>query len=240
MMDLFRISRRQAIVTAILFLVALLLFLPMRTALSLADSDRIGLSARDVRGSIWQGRIDSLAIGRLHLGSLRAGLSPLHLLAGTARIDLERPSTAGDHAEGALLFGLGGRGVADFTGNLSLGTLVAPLPINMLEMHDVGFRFSGETCVSAEGQVRARLSVTVPGMNLAQGLSGTPRCDGRAVLFPLVSQSGMEKLNLRLFGDGEFSAEMLAAVTDPDLGQTLARAGFAQSGDGFRLAVERR
>src|SRR3546814_11107052 len=75
-------------------------------------------------------------------------------------------------------------------------------------MEDVSIRFSGDHCGHAEGRVRAHVAGQVAGLNLSQGLSGFATCDGETVLLPLVSPSGMEKMTVRLWLSGRYTAEL--------------------------------
>src|SRR3546814_1409978 len=75
----------------------------------------------------------------------------------------------------------------------------------------------------------------VAGLNLSQGLSGFATCDGETVLLPLVSQSGMEKMTVRLWLSGRYTAEMRVELADPALRseehtselQSLMRSSYA-------------
>ena len=90
----------------------------------------------------------------------------------------------------------------------------------------------------AEGRVRAQMAGQFPGLNLTQGLSGVASCDGEALLLPLVSQSGLEKVNLRIWRSGRYVAEMRVETADAVLGDALAKAGFAGTGGARELKVE--
>lgn len=230
-------TRWRLILLAVLLL-ALLVFLPMRVALGLAGLERLGLSARDIRGTVWSGRIDQLMAGDMAMGTVRAGLSPIALLTGRARFDVERSRGQADDIKGALTFGFGRIGIDDVTGAIPLGRTFAPLPISGLAMDDVTGWYAGDRCGHAEGRVRARLSGYVPGLNLSQGLSGVIACDGDALLVPLVSQSGMEKLTLRIWRSGRYTAEMRVETADPTLSTALGQAGFSPSGNAQLLKVE--
>lgn len=231
-------SRRARIGLLVLLLAALLLLLPMRMVFSMLDLDRYGLAARSIHGSIWWARIEQLTIGDVPVGTVRASLSPVQLFVGRARLDIWRRDGLPDDLAGAISVGPGRIGIDDVTGTLPLGAAMAPLPISSVEMIDVSARFLGGSCGHAEGQVRARIAGGIDGLNLSQGLSGTPRCDGDAILLPLVSQSGLEKLNLRISASGRYAVEMLVGTTDPLLAQKLAVAGFTAAGDSFVLRVE--
>ncbi|QGP78459.1 type II secretion system protein N [Sphingobium sp. CAP-1] len=232
------LSRRMRIVLALALLVGLLIFLPMRVALGLAGLERIGVAARAVRGTVWSGRIDQLMLGNMPLGSVRAGLSPVSLLMGRARFDIARTKGLPDDVKGALTVGFGRIGVDDVTGSVPLGRTFAPLPVGSLILEEVSAHFSGERCGHAEGRVRARMAGQFPGLNLSQGLSGTIACDGDALLLPLVSQSGLEKVTLRIWRSGRYVAEMRVETADPTLAATLGQAGFAGIGNAQLLKVE--
>ena len=123
------LSRRMRIILLLIVLLGLLLFLPMRVALGLSGLERLGVAARDVRGTVWSGRIDQLMLGDMPMGSVRAGLSPLALLTGRARFNIARTKGLADDISGALTVGFGRIGVDDVTGAVPLGRTFAPLPI---------------------------------------------------------------------------------------------------------------
>ncbi|BAV64020.1 type II secretion system protein N [Sphingobium cloacae] len=232
------LSRRTRIALILTFAVGLLLFLPLRMALGMAGLERFGMAARDVRGTVWSGRIDRLMLGDVSLGSVHAALSPVPLLVGRARFDLWRKAGGPDDIEGAVTAGFGRIGVDDLSGSVPLGRAFAPLPVGNFVLEDVSATFAGTLCGHAEGRVRAHMAAQMPGLNLAQGLSGEARCDGEALLLPLVSQSGMEKIDLRIWRSGRYVAEMRVETADPTLAATLAGAGFAEAGGARVLKVE--
>ena len=57
------------------------------------------------------------------------------------------------------------------------------------------------------------------------------------MLLPLASQSGMESLELRLFGDGRYQGKMLIRSTDATLRDRYGAAGFAVTAAGYALTV---
>lgn len=121
------LSRRMRILLILVLLLGLLLFLPMRVALGLAGLERLGVAARDVRGTVWSGGIDQLMLGNMPLGSVRAGLSPISLLMGRARFDVARTNGLPDDIRGAITVGIGRIGIDDVTGAVPLGRTFAPL-----------------------------------------------------------------------------------------------------------------
>ncbi len=233
-----KLSLRMRLVLAGVFALGILLFLPMRIALGIAGLERMGVAAREVRGTIWSGGIDRLMLGTTSLGSVHAALSPIALLTARARFDIWRRNGAVDDVAGAMTVGFGRIGVDDVTGVAPLGRTFAPLPVSSFVMNDVTAWFAGDRCGHAEGRVRAQMAAQLPGLNLTQGLSGDARCDGDALLLPLVSQSGMEKVNLRIWRSGRYVAEMRVETADPTLADLLAKNGFAQAGNARVLKVE--
>ena len=230
-------SRRTRIGIVLLFVLGLILFMPMRIALGLSGLERLGVAAREVRGTLWSGRMDELMLGTMPVGTVNAALSPVQLLMGRARFDIWRRQGA-DDLSGALTVGFGRVGIDDVTGTVPLGRSFAPLPIASLAMEDVTAYFTGDRCGHAEGRVRAQMAGQFPGLNLTQGLSGVASCDGEALLLPLVSQSGLEKINLRIWRSGRYVAEMRVETADAALGDALAKAGFAGTGGARVLTVK--
>jgi general secretion pathway protein N len=232
------LSRRARVALIAIFTLALLVLFPLRLALGMLPAERFGISARGVAGSIWWGRIDRLIVGEVPVGNVHAALSPVQLPLATARLDLGRKLGQPDDISGALVAGPGRLGVDDVTGALALGSALAPLPIGAVSMQGAGVRFASGACVQAEGQVKADVVGRIAGLNLSQGLSGTAQCDGRDLLLPLASQSGMEKMALRISGDGRYSARMLVSTNDASTVEALRNAGFTQAGDGYALLID--
>jgi general secretion pathway protein N len=122
----------------------------------------------------------------------------------------------------------GDRGVDGLTGKVSLGASLAGVPLDTLRLNGVGARFNGDgRCVSAGGTVQLALALPVPGLDLANGLSGPLTCrDGRAQA-QLASQSGMERLTVDVDGSGAWKARLaIASGDDPALAALLRAAGF--------------
>jgi general secretion pathway protein N len=57
-------------------------------------------------------------------------------------------------------------------------------------------------------------------------LTGEVRCAGDSVELPLASQSGMERLNVRIASSGKLQATMHVRATDPLLVAGLSANGF--------------
>lgn len=234
------LSRRARTGLALFAVFAALIFFPLRLALDIAGTGA-SASARQVRGAVWRGRIDGLALGPVALGDMYAAVSPVQLLAGRVRLDLWRDDPQGaDPLRGAWTAGFNQRGIDDVTGAVPVGGAFAPLPLSALEFDDVTVHFAGDSCARAQGRVRARLEGQFGGLSLSQGLSGEAICDGVAVLFPLVSQTGLEKLSLRVWRDGRFTAQIAVRDEDDANGTALAAAGLTKRGADYVLTLEGR
>jgi len=234
-------SRRIRAGLLLFALAVAIIFFPLRLALNLSGADD-AIAARQVRGSVWSGRIDDLTLGGargLNLGTVQASVSPVQLVVGRMRLDLWREQGAADDIAGAWTLGFNQRGIDDVTGSIATADLFAPLPLNALELEDVTVHFAGETCSRAEGRVRARVSGQYAGLSLSQGLSGVATCDGKAVLLPLVSQTGMERLSLRIRRDGHYSAQLaIKSGEDSQSAAALAALGMTRNGDAYVLTLE--
>lgn len=218
------------IVFGSLLLVALVLFMPLGFALTALGAGKTGLAARKAQGTIWSGRLVDARLGQVALGDAEVGLYPFPLLTGRARAWLRGPV-----GHGALVMETGRRGFDDARVRLSTPGLFGPVPLAGIELDSVSAAFRGNRCEKAGGRVRATFAGEVAGLSLAQGLSGLSRCEGGVLLLPLVSQSTMERLNLRIAGDGSYRAEFIVRSTDPVLNGKLIGSGFSTMQSGYVL-----
>ncbi len=231
-------SRRTRFAILLFALFALIAVLPLRAVAGMLRLNEMGVAARSLRGPVWWGGADELQIGGVRLGTVDVFLSPVQLLVGRARMDIRRQIGQPDDIAGAVSLGWGTRGIDDVTGTLPLAAALAPLPVSSVMLEDVSARFSGDTCVHAEGRVRARMMAVINGLSLANGLSGEARCDGDAVELPLVSQSGMERLVVRITAGGRLQATMHVRVNDPLISAGLAASGFRMIGGEQVLRID--
>jgi general secretion pathway protein N len=188
-----------------LFFLGALLFslfalLPLRFALGWLGFADQGLTAREASGSVWLGALAEARFGTVPLGDVATRLRLLPLLVGRTRLDLEQ---ADDGLRGAVTLSRHGFGIDDVTGTVE-GPVLAELPPPTLDLADVSFRFADGLCAHAEGLVKARFAGEIGSVPLTAGFSGEARCDGPALFLPLVSQSGGDRLNVRLFADGRY------------------------------------
>lgn len=185
------------------FLFALGALLPLRLAVSAAGLADRGLAARDSAGSVWFGALGAARLGPLPLGDVAARLRFMPLLAGRVRLDLR----SADGFHGGIGASRHGFSVDDASGRLAASALPG-LPPVALELSDLSFRFADGRCESAYGRVTARFSGEVAGAPLSSTFGGEARCDGRALLLPLVSQAGTERVSLRVQADGRYRADV--------------------------------
>ena len=228
---------RRALFGALLA-AALLLFVPLRAALGVTGLGDAGLTARQVEGSLWGGRLVEARFGAVALGDVGARLAFWPLLLGRARLELagdgERP------LHGAVTVSRHGMGIDGMTASLLTGQLFAPLPVTALDLDEATVHFRDGQCERAEGRVRATLAGAAGGVTLPPTLSGPARCDAGALLLPLTSQAGTEAATLRVTGDGRYRVEFALRNPDPATVPKLEAAGFIGGADGYRLGVEGR
>jgi len=209
------LGRRSLLIAA--FALSLLATLPLRLALDVFGLDDRGVTAREVRGSVWVGRLTEARMGAMPLGDLIARLSPVQLFVGRARIDVD-----GSDMKGALGVTRNSFGLDDVTAKLQAGTSFAPLPISSIDLGDLSVRFGDGQCQSAEGRVRANLEGAIGGVSLGGGLTGSARCESGALLLPLVGESGMEQVILKLRQDGRYTADVsVRQPNGPGFSQTI-------------------
>ena len=219
------------------FLFALVALLPLRLALDWFALDDRGFAAREAKGSIWLGSLSEAQFGTVALGDLQAQLRTLPLFIGRARVDLERVDEA-RRFKGSATVARHSFGIDDLTGQLDVGSTMAPLPVGALDASDVTAHFADGLCTSAEGLVKANVAGDIAGVKLPGGLSGNARCDRGALLLPLVSQAGTEALNIRLFEDGRYQLELAVRPVDDAMRDRLVASGFALSNNGYVLRVD--
>lgn len=176
------------------FLLGLLATLPLRVAVDWVGLGERGLSASEVRGSVWSGALDGARLGGVALGDVAARLSALPLLVGEARLDLERRD---DGFAGAFTASRHAGGVEDVSGSLT-GAVLAGLPGATLGFEDFGARFRDGLCDHAEGRVTA--------VWMSASFSGEPRCEGAQLRLPLAS--GRSRIDLSISADGSYRADV--------------------------------
>lgn len=218
--------------------IALFCYLPLRLVLGWAGLAEQGLTARSVGGTIWRGSIREARLGDVALGDMAAGVSPLPLLLGRARIALASRAAPGAPSLTAVVtVSRHAAGIDDADAAIPVGRALAPLPISAIDLTDVSVRFVDGACDRAEGRVRATL--TGSALPTPAAMAGPARCDGEALLLPMTGGPG-EGANLRLWQDGRYRTELTLPPGDPANAAKLQAAGFVQDASGWRLAIEGR
>lgn len=228
---------RRRLFLPLAFLFALIALFPLRLAFDMLALRENGLSARAMEGGVWWGRIEQLSLAGIPLGTVDARLSPVQLLVGRARMDFVRQMGGPDDLKGAVSISTNSFGIDDVTATIGTGGIFAPLPVSGLDFQDVSVRFTKGACVHAEGRVKAMLAASVPGFDLPRALSGEAVCEGSALFLPLASQSGVERLNLRIEGNRRYRAEFLIRANEPSQAAALLANGFARAPGGYVLRL---
>jgi general secretion pathway protein N len=228
--------RRWAVVLAAAFALALVALLPMRLALDTFGFASRGLSAREATGSLWLGALQEAQVGPVPLGDLRARLNFWPLFLGRARLSLAGADEG--RFKGAVTVTRHSFGFDDVSARLRVGALLSPLAISTIDFDDVSAGFASGRCTRGEGRVRAAVAGELAGLRLASGLGGEVRCAGEALLLPLASRSGMERLDIRLLPDGRYQVRLLVRTADEAVRGRLLAAGFRATPQGSVMQVD--
>lgn len=231
----------RVVLFACIFLLAMLVLIPMQHGLGWLGMDERGIAAREAQGSVWNGRLVEAQFGDAAVGNVDAGLGFFPLLVGRARVSMARSgSDAGEFGDfrGAMSVSGSEFGLDDMQASLPVAMLFAPLPLSALELDDVTVHFDNGLCAEAEGLVRARLGGNLGGVALPDMVMGNAQCDEGALLLPLISQSGMEQLEIRIDANGAYAAEFRIMAVDDAARERLTLAGFAPGPNGYALTVQ--
>ena len=233
------ITRRGWIIAGVaLALLLLIATFPMRLALAWSGASDAGVSAREVRGSVWSGELVEARLGALPLGTVRASLSPLALLGGGVELSFSRT----DERLGALagrLYGSDPRGMSDVSGTTSMSGGLGAIPVDRISFEGATVRFDDAgQCAAAGGRIQLAVNAPIAGLDLSRGLSGPLSCAKGRAQAALASQSGMERLTLSFDGSGAYRAQFAINVDrDPAMAAALAALGFRAGQGGFVLAT---
>jgi general secretion pathway protein N len=224
-------KRRIWVGLTVLLIALAILFMPLRFLLPGEAA-----TARKVEGIIWDGSIRDLKIGGLAIGDVNARLHFLPLLLGRATMSLSRGDTPfAPGVSGAVTRRPGGYSIDGLTASLSVATLFAPLPAESLQFTDFSARFVSGRCADAAGSVRLTAPAGVAGLDLPNGLLGKPRCDKGDLLIPLLSQSAMEHVDIRLSTNGSYSATVFIEGDRVEQAAMLTLSGFRPVSGGYKL-----
>lgn len=215
-----------------ILVVSLLMMPPLQLLASRFAAD--GLTAREVVGSVWRGRLRGAAWRGVEFGELRLHLQPFSLLAGTRALRAN-----GDSLSLRLLQGRR-NGVDGMHGRIALGEarLMAGLQAEA-EFDGFALVFEDGRCMHAAG--RSQLRLAPPGGNREVVLlAGAPTCADRVGLVELRSQGGSSRIeaSLRIEADGGYRLQALVGDADPVLVQVLRQNGFQESPGGYSRSID--
>jgi general secretion pathway protein N len=171
-------------------------------------------------------------VAGLPLGDTRVGFDVLPLLMGQARMGF-----AGATLRGIVELSSGSVGLSRANGMIDLAGRLRPLPLSRVTLDQVAVQFRNDRCTSATGRVRADVAGDIGGLILPGGMSGSLRCDGAELVVPLVGQSGLERIDVRMRGSGKWRADISVRTSDAALAGKLLSSGFATGPGGYMLSV---
>lgn len=200
---------------------------PMSLALSWLNADEFGLSAADVSGTIWSGRLKEARYRAMPLGDVEVALDPLALLAGTRRAAVRGPLGKVTLVQGAV-HGFENADAAMAVEHLRL----APGLTGHVRLEKAAMLFSDGRCARAEGRMATDVLERAFG---GPEISGDLSCAGDAAIAQLqgLKQDIAVRVVLRLDARGRYQAETHIASTSAFVRGALALAGFAERADGF-------
>lgn len=191
-----------------------------------------GLEAQTVSGSVWNGRLEGARYRGVELGDLDVQVDPLSLLTGRPALEFQRRSP---FLAGRISGDRQTQRVAELRGELLLPLLPRPLPATVIALEHVSISMGADGCEAAAGQVNARLP-ELPVLGGAR-LAGVPQCEGPAVLVPLRAERTPVAIDLRLWPDGRWQADVHARPGSPTLAGALQALGFTGGQGGFSLRI---
>jgi general secretion pathway protein N len=222
-----------SLVFATAFAGALAVTLPMAFVLSWLGADKMGLSAAEVSGSIWDGHLRAAQYRNVSLGDVQTSLDPFALFVGTRRLAVQGTFGRATLAQGDTF----GFETAAAT-TIALEHLRPSLPLSgRLRLENATLLFSRDRCVRAGG----RIVIDVLERSLsAPEVSGTLSCAGQAATAQLEGRTQDIQVNiaLRLDATGRYQAETRIVSANPTVRDALALAGFAENGGGFTRSDE--
>lgn len=213
-------------------------FLPLRLVVPQVAPD---LTAAEISGSVWNGRLHDAEWRGLALGNLDVGLDARALLAGRLRLDFVRDSAFRDGARG-LRGRLGTAGTVHVVEALD-GPLSLILPFPFKPQLDVEFKGaaleldSAGTCLAASGKIIARLS-NIPAIGKTPPLAGSFACDDGALYLTTATSDGQLGMAVHLWADRRYRADLIVASRSLAVQLALAAAGFSAGPDGSTLRIE--
>ena len=226
-------TRKRLLWMAAILLVSLIAFFPLRLALDLAKVERIGMTARQVGGTVWSGRIGDLYLQSRPLGTFEVRAKPLSMLLLDPSFHFQRMDGLEGPFGGELVTGRT-RGIRHASGRIDASGLFAPLPVESLIFEDATLLFRDRDCVEGSGRVTAIAFAPVPGLDLGSGLSGEIICEpGRAHL-DLDNGRGV-RLEYYVNASGDYRGWLYVTGAGPLIDTALEAAGFERGDKGAML-----
>ena len=227
-------SRRMIFWFVGILALALFALIPLRMALGgFAEQ---GFTARQVAGTIWNGRIGELNFKSRRLGTFDVALEPMALLTGAVTLSFHRLDDPHGALDGALVSGAS-RGFRETSGRIGIGGLFGTLPLDVIEFDKVSVLFKGQNCSKAAGQVTVLMAAPLPGVD-GVVLRGSPRCENTRVRFVLSTPSNTGKLEFYVRSSGDYRAWFRVRGAQADQAANLAAAGFSPSQEGLMMSVD--
>ena len=235
-------NRFLAILFAVVLVGALVLLVPLRTALGWIGAERLGLTAAQVEGTMWAGHLSQARYGGVSLGEVAVALDPVALLTGRRRLTLTAEGGA-VNGRAVLVSGADGAGLAEASGVAPLSVAPAGLALRgAVTVENLTAVFRAGRCIMASGQLTTDLFQRNAALlgDAGAPLSGEAACQGGVLVAPLrgTSASGAVSMTLRIRGDGRYDLDTGVTTTDPALDSRLALAGFILEG-GTRRRTDR-
>jgi general secretion pathway protein N len=210
---------------------ALLMLMPLGVA-----ANALGITARHVQGTIMSGALRDASLGRVRIGDVNARLQILPLFTGRVDFSLSRgdaPHVPG--VSGAVGSGWNGVFADRLTATIDGGGLVRGMDGSEILLESVSFAFANGKCSSASGVVRLSLDETALGSVLRGGMMGNATCRDGDLVLPLLSQSTMERAQVRIKANGSYQATFTVNEPSPENAAALSIAGFRPVAGGLRL-----
>ncbi|MFY8194236.1 MAG: hypothetical protein ACOVKV_04040, partial [Novosphingobium sp.] len=116
--------------------------------------------------------------------------------------------------------------VRDANGSVALPDGLGGLPVTSLGFGDFSAIIDGSACQEAGGTLSMTLASLGPLLPDAMTLSGQARCEKGALVVPMRGPQGMERLILRIGGDGRWQADLTLAGLPQETADALKASGF--------------
>jgi len=209
------------------FAVALAGTMPISVALTWSGARAAGLSARNITGSIWDGRLQATQFRRVPLGDAEASLDLFAIFTGLARLSLQSERGTLTLVEGRAR-GLDGADIAIDVQQLGFGVPMT----GSVRLQNTTLLFENGRCSKAQGRIvtdAARQSWGGP------ELAGEFSCAGTAAIARLRgARDDVEvAMDIGVEANGRYRLHSQVTSSNPAILSALSLAGFVMSGGGM-------